>query len=165
MSTSHLGRAVAFISTQRGTTQSQIAANAGLSQVLLSRACSGTRPEAKTLRALCTCQPDPRDNVDLLVAHLLDEVERAGHSTHEVHITAAQARLDDDLRLLLEEATHDEQLATLLRKLASFARTHPLRAEPATAQGLYTTPEEPMLMVAEEQATYGAHRKSSKKAK
>jgi transcriptional regulator with XRE-family HTH domain len=129
MSTSHLGRAVAFICTTKGTTQTQIAAHAGLSQVILSRACSGTRPEVRSLRALCTCQPDPRDNLDLLVAHLRDEIERAGHSTADIEIAADCTQIDDDLRLLLEEAKNDQQLSGMLHQLAAFVRTHPLRPE------------------------------------
>lgn len=147
MSTTHLGRAVNFICSHRGTTQTQIATNAGLSQVILSRACAGTRPEAKTLRALCTSQPEPRDNLDLLVGYLRDEIERAGHSTHEIDIRADSSRLDDDLRVLLDEARTDEQLAGMLRQLASFVRTHPLATEE----------ERPTLMVAEDQAPYGTN--------
>lgn len=143
MSTSHLGRAVAFICSERGTTQTQIAANAGLSQVILSRACSGTRPEAKTLRALCNSQPQHRDNVDLLVGHLRDEIERAGHSTHEIEINADVSMIDDDLRFLLEEARHDSHLAGMLRQIASFVRARPV------------VEEEPLQAVAEEQAPYG----------
>lgn len=145
MNTSHLGRAVAFICRERDTTQTEIATNAGLSQVVLSRACNGTRPEVKTLRALCTSQPDHRDNIDLLVAHLRDEIERAGHSTHEIEINADSSRLDDDLRLLLEEAKHDPQLAAVLRQLATFVRSHPAQPE-----------EEALAFVAEEQAPYDA---------
>lgn len=143
MSTSHLGRAVGFICSQRGTTQTQIASNAGLSQVVLSRACSGTRPETKTLRALCTSQPDARDNVDLLIAHLRDEIERAGHSTHEIEISADHSRIDDDLRTLMEAAVEDEQLRGMLRQLASFVRSHPLQ------------PEGALDLAAEEPAPYG----------
>jgi transcriptional regulator with XRE-family HTH domain len=143
MSTSHLGRAVQFICAQRGTTQTQIAANAGLSQVILSRACNGTRPEQKTLHALCNSQPAPRDNLDLLVGHLRDEIERAGHSTHEIEIKADITPLDDDLRVLLDEARHDEQLAGMLRQLASFVRTHPLQTESLS-------------LAAEDQAPYDA---------
>lgn len=150
MNTSHLGRAVAFICRERQTTQTAIAACAGLSQVVLSRACNGTRPEVKTLKALCTSQPDYRDNIELLVAHLRDEIERAGHSTHEIEVSASASRLDDDLRLLLEEATHDEQLAGMLRQLAGFVRSHPLhKSEP--------------LAFAEEQAPTHSPRKEPKK--
>lgn len=160
MSTTNLGRAVAYICSVKGTTQTQIAHNAGLSQVILSRACSGTRPEVKTLRALCTCQPDPRDNLELLVAHLRDEIERAGHGTHEIEISADVAQLDDDLRVLLEEARTDEQLAAMLRQLAAFIRTHPVRSENEVS---YTQPADEPRMVAEEQAPYHSPKTEHKK--
>jgi hypothetical protein len=129
MSTSHLGRAVAFICGKNKCTARFIAECAGLHHTMLSRASHGGRLEAKSLRALCTSQPDPRDNLDLLVAHLRDEIERAGHSTHEIEINADTARIDDDLRCLLEEAKSDDQLAGMLRQLAAFVRTHPLQPE------------------------------------
>jgi len=142
MSLTHLGKAVQFIAGTRNTTATQIAANAGLSQVVISRACAGTRLEAKSLYALCTSQPDPRDNIDLLIAHLRDEIERAGHSTAEIEVTADTSNIKDDLRLLVEEAKYDPQLRGMLHQLASFLRTHPMQAE--------------SLMVAEEQEAYAA---------
>lgn len=145
MSLTHLGRAVQFIAGIRGTTATEIAAHASLSHVILSRASNGTRLEARSLRALCTCQPDPRDNLDLLIAHLRDEIERAGHSTSEIEMTADTSRIDDDLRLLLQEAKADDQLRGMLCQLASFVRTHPMRSE-----------EPPALMLAEEPAVYNA---------
>lgn len=65
--------------------------------------------------------------MDLLIAHLRDEIERAGHSTHELEITADASRIDDDLRTLMEAAREDDQLRGMLRQLASFVRTHPIQ--------------------------------------
>lgn len=119
--------------------------------------------EAKSLRALCTSQPDPRDNLDLLVAHLRDEIERAGHSTHEVEVNASASRLDDDLRILLEEATHDEQLAGMLRQLAAFVRTHPLRPENELRYPAADELPDRTLSAAEDQAPYGDSKPSPSK--
>lgn len=152
MSLSHLGRAVQFICSAKKTTAMEIANNAGLHSTLLSRTCNGSRLEARSLRALCTSQPDPRDNTDLLIAHLRDEIERAGHSTHEIDIRADTSRLDDELQLLLEEAKHDAQLAGILRQLAAFVRTHPMSADNVAH---YPVADE-ALAVAEEQAPYAA---------
>lgn len=132
MSNTHLGRAVAFISGTKHRTAREIAECAGLHHTLLSRACNGSRLETRSLHALCTSQPHPRDNLDLLIAHLRDEIERAGHSTSEIEIVADEARVDDDLRILLEEARNDEQLRGMLRQLAGFVRSHPVKGDEDT---------------------------------
>jgi len=126
MKASHLGRAVAFLCSQLHLTQTELAHRSKISQAALSRACSGTRLENNNLRALCTGQPDSRDGLELLLGHLRDEIERAGHSTAEVQISAAALDLDDDLRALLEATRTDPQLDTLLRQIAGYVRTHPI---------------------------------------
>ncbi len=133
MSLSHVGRAIQFIAGARKTTATQIGANGGVSQVVISRASNGSRLETRTLKALCNSQPDGRDNLEILIGHLRDEIERAGHSTSEIEITADTSRIADDLRVLLDEAKHDEQLRGMLRQLAAFVRTHPLQQSIAMA--------------------------------
>lgn len=140
MSLSHVGRAVQFIAGARKTTGTQIGANGGVSQVVISRASNGSRLETRTLKALCNSQPEKRDNLEILIGHLRDEIERAGHATSEIEIVADVSRIDDDLRVLIEESKHDEQLRGMLSQLASFVRTHPL-PEPSSTYPQFTQDE------------------------
>lgn len=143
MSLSYFGRAVSALCSLRNTTASAIAAQAGLSHVNLSRACNGTRMEAKTLRAIVTGQPDRRDGLDLLIGHLRDEIDRAGVTEHEVTISADGRLVEADFRLLAEEAARDPQLAALLRDMAALVRARPLQAQ------------ETQPLAADDPATYG----------
>jgi hypothetical protein len=142
MSSSNLARSVDALCIAKNTTAFAIAAAAGMSHATLSRACAGRRLEERTLRALCTSQPDPRDGLDLLVAHLRDEVVRAGRLDHEVSVRADSRTLEPDLRLLASEAEHDDTLRGLLADLAALCRARPI------AQS-YPTDHGHVLMVAE----------------
>lgn len=124
---SNLARSIDALCVTKTTTISAIAAAAGMSQATLSRACAGRRLEERTLRALCTSQPDPRDGLDLLVAHLRDEVVRAGRLDHEVTVRADSRTLEPDLRLLAAEAEQDESLRGLIADLAALCRSRPYR--------------------------------------
>jgi len=123
---SHLARTVDALCIAKKTTAFAIAATAGMSHATLSRACAGRRLEERTLRALCTTQADPRDGLDLLVAHLRDEVVRAGRSDHEVAVRADNRPFDPDLRVLADEAMRDESIRGLLADLAALCRARPL---------------------------------------
>lgn len=46
----------------------------------------GRRPNDTLLHALCNCWPDRETGLDILRAHLEDEIERAGRSVSEVSI-------------------------------------------------------------------------------
>ena len=127
MGLSHLGRAVHHICEIRQTTAQKIARHARLHHTMLSRAGNGARLEAKSLRALCTSQPDPRDGVELLLGHLRDEIERSGVGFSEIKISADGRVLEGDIRQLAEEAKIDSQLREVLRQLAILVRMRPLR--------------------------------------
>jgi len=133
MSLSHLGRAVLHICEIRQTTAQKIARHAGLHHTMLSRAGNGGRLEAKSLRALCTSQPDARDGVELLLGHLRDEIERSGVGLSEIKISADDRVLEGDIRQLAEEAKVDAQLREVLRQLAVLVRMRPL-PRPLTRQ-------------------------------
>ncbi len=122
----NLARAIDAICIAKKTTANAIAKAANIAQPTLSRACSGRRLEERTLRALCTSQVDTRDGVDILVAHLRDEVVRAGRRDYEVQIRADHRELEPTLRLLAEEATKDAALHGLLTDLAALVIARPL---------------------------------------
>src|SRR5690606_10637922 len=78
------------------------------------------RPDPETLKSLCTKLPDASDGLHLLVAHLRDEIGRAGRRQSEIAIEASD--VDDDIRLLLDEAAIDDDIRTLLHDLATLVR-------------------------------------------
>jgi hypothetical protein len=127
ISTCNLSRAIDALCAGKKTNLSALAAGAKMNQSTLSRACAGRRLEERTLRALCTSQPDPRDGRDLLVAHLRDEVVRAGRLDHELTVRADSRTLEPDLRLLAAEAEQDESLRGLIADLAALCRSRPYR--------------------------------------
>jgi transcriptional regulator with XRE-family HTH domain len=127
LSQTHLGQAIHSLCDTRGTTAKEIAGHAGIHHSMLSRAANGVRLETKSLRALCTRQPDSRDGLALLAGHLMDEIERAGRSASEVRISADDREMDDDIRKLAEESKIDPQLREVLHEFAVLIRTHPLQ--------------------------------------
>jgi transcriptional regulator with XRE-family HTH domain len=81
------GRAIYAERAQLGMTQDQLAQRAGLSAPGINRAENKRRRvEIDTLRALCTCWPVPASNIKVLIAHLHDEIARAGHCGDEYEI-------------------------------------------------------------------------------
>lgn len=122
----YLGRAVVALCEARHTTAQAIARYAGMSHATLGRACQGRRLEERTLRALCTQQPDTRDGLDLLLAHLRDEIDRAGRRSSEIQIEIDGRIQEPDIRLLEQEAARDPQLAALLVRIAALCRARPI---------------------------------------
>lgn len=107
--TSHFGRAVYAARQDAGMTLCALADAARLSQTGINRIENyARRPDVDTLRALCGCWPDPITAARVLIAHLRDEVQRAGHAdgSIEMHPTAEPSRTAaaHDLRLI-----HDAQ--------------------------------------------------------
>lgn len=116
-----------------------LAAACGISPSTLSKTISeGRRLDEATLRKLCV----QRKGLHLLLAHLRDEIDRAGRLQTEVRIEADGVQVDDDLRLLVEASQQDESLAAILHELATMARrvqrnerTKWLAAEPPADYG------------------------------
>jgi len=119
----HLAHTLLALRDRHSTTLSAIAASSGLDQGALSKLIGhGRRPDVATLRALCAAQPDARDGLALLLAHLRDEVDRAGRSQTEVRISGETTEPASDIRLLEEQARHDEELRAILHDLAQLVR-------------------------------------------
>lgn len=120
---SHLSHALLALLDRRKATATSLAIEIGVHQTTVSRACSGERVAAESLRSLCTRQHDPRDGLDLLLAHLRDEVERAGRHQGEISIAADDREPDSDIRLLEEQAREDDELRAILHDLAQLVRS------------------------------------------
>lgn len=119
----HLSHALLALRDRRETTISALAARAQVAQGSLSRLMSeGRRPDVETLRALCTLQADPRDGLELLLAHLRDEVDRSGRHQTEVRIEADNHVPSDDIRLLEEQSRTDKELRAILHDFAELVR-------------------------------------------
>jgi transcriptional regulator with XRE-family HTH domain len=120
----NLAHALLALRDRRDLTLSAIAETSGLDQGSLSKLIGrARRPDVDTLCALCTKQPNPRDGLDLLLAHLRDEVERAGRHQTEVKISADTTTHEDDIRLLETQARDDSELRAILHDLAELVRS------------------------------------------
>ncbi len=120
---SHLSHALVALLDRRGTTATALAAEIGVHQTTVSRACTGERLSVDSLRALCHGQRNAQDGLDLLLAHLRDEVERAGRLQTEITIEVDHHQVDSDVRLLEEQSRHDEDLKAILSDLARMVRS------------------------------------------
>jgi hypothetical protein len=152
---SHLSHALLALIDRRKTSASRLGQACGIHQTTVSRACAGERLSVESLRALCTRQQHPRDGLALLLAHLRDEVERAGRSQTEVAITADTHDVADDILTLEEQARTDSHLAAILHDLAKMVIA--IRDKERAQRITYptTNPDESHLAAAEDQAPYG----------
>jgi transcriptional regulator with XRE-family HTH domain len=149
MTPSHLAHALTALASRRGLTLTELADQAKLSQGTLSRLASrDQRPDVQSLQALCMKQPDPRDGLELLLAHLRDEVDRAGRLQTEVTITADGQDTPDDIRLLAAQAQSDPEMRAILHDLAQLVRVIHRRI----ARGEYVQFVSPELRAAEDKA-------------
>lgn len=119
-----------------GLTLTDIAQATGIAQSSLSRLIAeNRRPDVDTLRALCVKSPcDEAGKLDLLLAHLRDEVDRAGRLQTDVRISRGE-RPTDDLAILADElqdeyARGSSELRDLLHGLAGLCLAHRQRYDP-----------------------------------
>jgi transcriptional regulator with XRE-family HTH domain len=120
----HIGQTITNILAARGISISEAARTCGIGQSTLSRTISGRRVDVSTLTCICTGLADPRDGLEILVAHLRDEVDRAGRLQTEVRIESDSCSPEEDIRLLAAEAQSDPDLKALLHDLAVLVRKH-----------------------------------------
>jgi transcriptional regulator with XRE-family HTH domain len=127
MGTTYLSKQLLGLMAREKITQVQFAALSGLSQSTFSQILGrGDRPRAATLKVLCTSLPNPGDGLDILIAHLRDEVDRSGRLQSEVAIDVDGRVLPDTVRILAEEASKDPELRGLLEQMANMCLTRPL---------------------------------------
>lgn len=120
----HLGSALQYIATARNQAMRAISDATGVAPSTLSRVIQGVRLEPQNLRALCTRLPVPADGLDILIAHLRDEIDRAGRLQTEIRIDADTHDHEEDIRLLARECQRDRELAAILHDLATLVRRH-----------------------------------------
>lgn len=127
MHRTYLGNSILYHLGKHGMTQLALGEATGMRSSSLSEIISKPkRPEASTLRALCTCWPDPESNLRVLIEHLRDEMVRAGHAGEgelEFRPTKpSKGSLERDLALLSETAALDVDVAAIVGDLANLLR-------------------------------------------
>lgn len=121
MAHTHLAHALLALAGSKSA--SAVAKQAAISPSTLSKLISTDRRiDEDTLRKLCSMLPNPKAGLELLFAHLRDEVDRAGRLQTEINITADEATYDDDIRLLATESPNDGDLRAILHDLAQLVR-------------------------------------------
>jgi transcriptional regulator with XRE-family HTH domain len=121
---SHLSQALLAYIAREKISGSSLARLVGLDQSTISRACSGQRLAPDTLKALGTSLGRPRDEKLLILAHLHDEIERAGRRPEEFEISSDEGILDTDFSLLVSQAARDPDLAAIIEDLAKMTRSY-----------------------------------------
>ena len=122
----HLANALLALLDRRDLSLSDVAQLAALSQPSLSKLIGhGRRPDIDTLRALANLAipAHEHEGLQLLIAHLRDEVDRAGRPQKDLEIAPRQP-IDpaDDFALLQQQAIDDRELAAILHDLAELVR-------------------------------------------
>lgn len=167
MSANNLAKELAEIIASQGLSQRGLALKAGLSSAGVSYLMSGTRPDADTLAVVIIHATDcPELRQRLVLAHLRDEVERAGHRPADYSLMPASqvaevarvqsvAALHPGLvRLLFTALEVPELLATLL-DLATLSARYESKAEPERHVAEGSGPAMPV----PKEVTYGKGRK------
>lgn len=101
-----------------------IAAMCAISPSTLSKLISTDRRiDEKTLRKLCDRKNKFEGSLHVLLAHLRDEIDRAGRSQLEVKITSQVMDADDDIALLESHSRDDIELKAIIHDLAQLVRS------------------------------------------
>lgn len=140
----------AILAAANADTVRALAARCDLSPSTLSKLVSTQRRiDVDTLQALCTRTP-PDVGLKLLLAHLHDEVERAGRDESDVIISGRHIDTDDDLTLLADEmkaerARRSDYLRAVIHDLAEMVRGYRRRV----ARGYPPQHDTPLELVAD----------------
>lgn len=105
------------------------------------------RVDPETLKTLCTHHD--KNGIEILIAHLRDEIDRSGRLQSEIQIDAA-APTDDDWTLLQRESQTNHDLRAIVADMARLIRRHQAHT---------------LTMMAESEADEQVRRNESKKKK
>jgi len=156
VNTTHITTTLRAIIARSGKTDRWLAQVTGVSAPTLGRL-DKHRVSPETLQALCTKIPNPAEGLELLIAHLRDEIDRAGRLQSEVTIEAVGEASSDDVALFLHEAQTNEHLRGIITDFAAA-----IRRKHAWEQAQRT---EALSYVVEDQAPYGVKAVAEAKAK
>jgi len=122
MSESHFVRAVARAMESEGINQSELAARCKVIPSYISRLLAGVRPEDDFFRRVCTSWTQPDNARNVVIAHAIDEILRAGHDPANYVVRPKgdnDAGSDPTLELLRREADADENVRRMLDEFAA----------------------------------------------
>lgn len=129
---SQFGRIISMELAANGKKQVWLAEKSGINQGALSRIISSNmRPDSDTLRAICEALRDDGAGIRVLIAHLRDEVDRAGMEAGEIEIKPSNnPDLTEAAAIIDQLAKYDPDLLghvmILIRNLARLvARDEP----------------------------------------
>lgn len=97
----HFSKAIMALSGKYDTAVARLAKRAGICRSTLSRTLQGARPHSNTLKGMCSQMVEPIDGTDLLLAHLHDEVKRAGNVSMELELMITNYRISEKVRVLV----------------------------------------------------------------
>lgn len=123
---------LAILAATNSETVRALAKRCGLSPSTVSKLISKPRRvEPDTLRALCT-RAKGDEGLKFLLAHIHDEIERAGRSEEELVISRRAPDSDDDLQLLADELAQEkardgDELRAVVQDLAKMVRSYRAR--------------------------------------
>lgn len=149
VNTTHITATIRAILEREEKPESWLATLVGISAPTINRL-TQHRVSPESLRALCTRTPSYY-GLEILIAHLRDEIDRSGRLQTEIKIDAA-ASMADDFTLLQIEAQTNSDLADVLHSMACMIRT--TKAKLTLAQK-YPLPQPSDAIAAEDPATYG----------
>jgi hypothetical protein len=120
VNTTHITATIRAILERENKPESWLATLVGISAPTINRL-TQHRVSPESLKALCTKTPSAY-GLEILIAHLRDEIDRSGRLQTEIKIDAA-ATSADDFTLLAIEAQTNPDLADVLHSMASMIRT------------------------------------------
>ena len=128
MNRSYIGRAIGYEIQSAGVTQTAIAKTMKIPQPTLNQImCGVVRISPASLATVTHCWPTPPANGRVLIAHLRDEIRRAGHDPETAldirwpDGRAATTRADRDMEVLRSHMA-DHDVAALIHELATVLR-------------------------------------------
>lgn len=147
--------------TRCGIKYIDIAKSSGITHGAISQIVShGFRLSPGTLKKLTHAWPEPLSNVRILIAHLMDEIDRAGHKSeqylieHREGLTLSKDSFENDVDFLRRASVHVPVIRALISELCEVARAE----LPPDMVG--TGEKDEKLIAAEKREGYDCRRKS-----
>ncbi len=122
-----------------------IATKANIASSTLSKLQSGRRPSERILRQLCSIWSE-NENMELLIEHLRDEIERSGYSPVDIDILpsgqppVSEVELDTSLKNLRELAFKSPEVKQMLLDLDTITQAVDVKRLKNTSQAKKMNP-------------------------
>ena len=121
----YLGRTLSALLNMAGKTQAELADAIGVRRPTVTALINdGTRPHPNNLGAICSWWSDPNHGTECLIAHLRDEISRAGMKQTMVSIQPTVTIPANTIEALKDAYARDATLRALLDDLAALVSAH-----------------------------------------